>query len=163
MPLRRSECIGLSENGLPLPQLREKPTIPLEELSQQTSGLGPTYLSKMLRFLAPIEYGAIDTRIVRTFGRPTFMQGESWLSLGVQVGQNGKYYIPTYQAGWPNEYAKWINILRFFAGLANAPETGQACPHPSAFVDRRLRKKGKWGCADIEMALFSYASQQVKK
>ena len=148
-------------NGLPLPQLLGTPNAPLKELCKQTNGLGPTYLSKVMRFLAPIEYGAIDTRLVRIFGKSANNEKESWLSLKVQIGQKGRYYIPVCQADWPDDYSKWINILRFFANIANNPETGQFCPHPPTFIDRKLRSKGKWGCADIEMALFSYASQQI--
>jgi hypothetical protein len=149
-------------DGLPLAILAENPSLPLNELDNQTSGLGPTYLSKVLRFLAPMEYGAIDTRIVRTFGKSASKQDDSWLSLEVQMAQNGRFSIPRNQKNWPSDYSKWINILRFFAEMANASDSEQLCPHPSGFVEMQLRYKNKWACADIEMSLFSYASRQTK-
>jgi len=39
-------------------------------------------------------------------------------------------------------------------------ETGVACPHPDAYVECELRSGGKWYCADVETALFSYATQR---
>jgi len=76
-------------------------------------GLGPTYLSKVIRFALPEEYGAIDTRIVRVVGQgdPASRQ-HNWLALRVRNDGYG-WYIPKVQVTWPNDYAKWINILRF--------------------------------------------------
>ena len=53
-----------------------------EILQRKIKGLGPTYLSKVLRFALPSEFGAIDTRIVRVVGMgdPTSKQ-QNWLSI----------------------------------------------------------------------------------
>lgn len=148
-------------NGLALTELSDDPLLPLRDLDGQTNGLGPTYLTKVLRFCLPMEYGAIDTRIVRVFGRgdPTRKRHDS-LSLKV-TKEGGRFYISRWQTKWPSDYSKWINILRFFARLLNNHDTRQFCPHPVDFVEKRLRTKGKWACADIEMAIFSYASSSV--
>lgn len=137
--------------GSPLPALGDAPLKPLLTLIKTiTRGIGPTYFSKILRFGLPQEYGAIDTRCIRTFGQRE--GGLNWLALYALYGN--RWYIPAAQAGWPNEYGKWINILRYFA--SHLPDN---CPHPKEFVTAGLRKSGIWECADVEMALFSYASQ----
>lgn len=140
--------------GFPVPVLGDAPVAPLTALSENiTKGVGPTYLSKVLRFGLPQEYGAIDTRCVRVFG-----QGDAgacrhnWLALYVRYGN--RWYIPKAQSEWPKEYGTWINILRYFSRAL--PDN---CPHPPGFVAAGLRQSGVWGCADVEMALFSYASQ----
>jgi hypothetical protein len=151
------------ENGQLLDELVEEPHKVLSTLKLQTRGLGPTYQSKVLRFLAPKEYGAIDTRIIRIFGATVTDNTKSWLMLNTVADKNGRHAIPETQRGWPEEYSTWIKILRFFTVLANSPETGQVCPHTTQFVERELREKGKWACADIEMALFAYASEKLKR
>ena len=148
-------------NGFPLTELGDNPLLPLNDLDGQTRGLGPTYLTKVLRFCLPMEYGAIDTRIVRVFGKsnPTIRR-HNWLSLTV-TEEGGRFYISRWQAKWPSDYSRWINILRFFASLLNSSDTRQFCPHPISFVEKKLRIKGIWVCADIEMAIFSYASSSI--
>jgi len=136
------------------PAVRERPEALLLELDQQVKYFGPTYLSKVLMFAAPEHYGAIDTRLVTVFGR----DGYGWLDLYVRDYGSGPH-IPDTQAGWPSEFGKWIKMLRAFARHLNA--TGVECPHPDAYVRRNLRSGGEWSCADVETALFSYASQQM--
>lgn len=144
-------------NGLPLPELADDPLTPLNELDGQTKGLGPTYLSKVLRFCLPSEYGSLDTRIVRVVGNgDRNSKRNSWLSLGVATTDH-RFYIPRYQARWPSDYGVWTNILRFFANSLNNSNI-QSCPHPAAFAEKKLREEGTWTCADVEMAIFSYAS-----
>lgn len=164
--IRHSAVISIpvfQKNGQLLDELIEEPHQALGKLRQQTRGLGPTYQSKVMRFLAPKEYGAIDTRIVRTFGVAANDNTKTWLMLNTVADKNGRHSIPDTQRGWPEEYSTWIKILRAFTVLANSHDTGQACPHPIQFVERGLREKGKWACADVEMALFAYASEKVKK
>jgi hypothetical protein len=139
--------------ALTVPALGDAPLTPLLRLRQNIAkGVGPTYFSKIMRFGLPQEYGAIDSRLIRVFG-----QGDSatrnWLELSARNYGSG-WHIPEIQAGWPTEYGTWINILRYFA--CALPDN---CPHPEWFVAAGLRKSGVWGCADVEMALFSYASQ----
>ncbi|SJM90203.1 conserved hypothetical protein [Crenothrix polyspora] len=142
--------------GLPNQKLEGDPSIPLHILQKSiTKGVGPTYLSKILRFGLPQEYGAIDTQCVRIFGLGDSGQHQ-WLVMSAKNDGYG-WYIPKTQKAWPSAYSKWINILRYFASKLE-----NNCPHPQRFVDAGLRKKGIWVCADVEMALFSYASQQLK-
>jgi hypothetical protein len=122
-------------------------------------GLGPTYMTKILRFAAPAELGAIDTRIVQTYGQSG---NHPWISLITCEGESGRPYVPEdshRQPSWPSEYTKWVNILRFLAHSMN--RSSKWCPHPEKFVINGLREQGAWTCADVEMALFSYASQDI--
>ena len=130
------------------------PASPIETLDRNTKGLGPTLLSKMLRFAMPEQYGAIDTWCVRVFGfgdGAGDTSGLRWISL-YNTGQ----HIQETKSAWPSEYGTWINILRYFANSLNSPHLPD-CPHPPAFVEKGLREYGKWTCADVEMALFTYA------
>jgi len=130
------------------------------QLRHATKGLGPTTLSKVLRFAVPSQLGVIDTRIVRVVGRgDEASKREDWLSLRVRNYGSGAH-IPASQSAWPRDYSKWVNILRLFAGLLNG--SGVACPHPHGFVTNGLRSRGVWACADVEMALFAWASQSLK-
>lgn len=154
--------LSLYQNdGLPLNELSDDPLLPLHNLDRLTRGLGPTYLTKVLRFCLPIEYGAIDTRLVRVLGLgDPASKRHSWLTLRV-TKEAGRFSISRWQGKWPSDYSKWLNILRLFANLLNNPDTKQPCPHPSSFVDKELRLNGIWACADIEMAIFSYASRSI--
>ena len=67
------------------------PSAPLRPLGDVIKGMGPTYLSKVLMFSCPQLYGAIDTRLVRVFGRgDTSVESFRWLLLGVK----------NYGSGW---------------------------------------------------------------
>lgn len=162
----RIECpdtvsLPLCENGELDRRIEANPLLPLVVLQSETKGLGPTNLSKVLRFAVPSEFGAIDTRIVRVVGvgDPDSTQ-HNWLDLRVRDDGYG-WYIPKAQGAWPGQYAAWIDILRFFAQYLN--EGGVACPHPAAFAEAGLRTQGLWYCADVEMALWSYASSCLKE
>lgn len=162
--IRRVKCpetlkLPLYENDKPNAGIRQNPLEPLLILQKNTRGLGPTYLSKVLRFALPPEFGALDTRIVRVVGNgDSDSKQQSWLSLKVRNDGYG-WYIPKNQPAWPREYSNWINILRFFAQLLN--NSGKPCPHPKGFVINGLRTAGAWVCADVEMAIFSYATKFV--
>lgn len=144
-----------TDTGNPVEPLRRHPMGPICSLEENIAGgIGPTYLSKVLRFGLPQEYGAIDTRCVRVFGRgdsPT--QRHDWLSIRARNDGYG-WYIPKTQSAWPSGYGQWIDILRFLAH--RLPPN---CPHPPEFVALHLRSRNVWTCADVEMALFTYASQ----
>jgi hypothetical protein len=143
--------------GASVAALAAAPLRPLALIGKSvTAGIGPTYLSKVLRFASPQEYGAIDTRLVRVFGSgDTKAQRHNWLTLRATSGCYG-WYIASTQKQWPSDYSLWINILRQFAAELRAD-----CPHPSAFVGAGLRQVGAWECADVEMALFAYATRYV--
>lgn len=143
----------------PAQHIQTDPVAPLRQLRKQTKGLGPTYLSKILRFALPQEYGALDTRLLRVIGiGDSRVKRHNWLSIAVKNYGYG-WYIAASQHAWPGEYSRWINILRFLAHWLNS--TGKHCPHPTDFVRHGLRKQGMWACADVEMALFSYTSTLV--
>lgn len=151
--------IDLYDDDKPAKQIQMHPEEPLIQLARQTKGLGPTYLSKVLRFALPQEYGALDTRLLRVIGiGDAGVKCHDWLDLKVRNDGNG-WYIPRNQPAWPGQYSKWINILRFLAYWLNT--TDSPCPHPPHFVTCGLRKGGIWACADVEMASFSYASKYV--
>ncbi len=38
-----------------------------------------------------------------------------------------------------------------------------ACPHPDSMIEKNLRKNGRWIPADVEMALFAYASEMIQR
>lgn len=139
---------------------RIPPSAPLKTLRDSIKGIGPTYLSKILMFSRPQLYGAIDTRLVRVFGRrDTDIEGFMWLSLEVRNYGYG-WYIPESQASWPSQYDTWIEILHHIASLCNA--SGHKCPHPEKYIAIGLREKGIWIAADVETALFSYASKRLQ-
>lgn len=120
---------------------RDAPLMPLRTLQKNiTKGVGPIYLSKILRFGLPQEYGAIDTRCVRVFGRgDTSACRHAWLALYVRNDGYG-WYIPKNQAGWPKEYETWINILRYIS--FSLPED---CPHPPGFMTSGPEKIWRMG------------------
>lgn len=138
--------------------VKNDPVIAVRMLKQQTTGIGPTYISKVLRFAAPAEFGAIDSRLVRVFGfgdaRSRKMQ---ILNLTANQAQGGRWFIGP--DNWPGEYGTWIAILNYIAGILNS--SGIVCHHPDQFVRSELRQQGIWLPADVEMALFSYASQAI--
>jgi hypothetical protein len=147
--------LPLYKNGEPAPEIRQDPYGPLQTLKEKiTSGAGLASLSKILRFALPSEFGAIDSRIVRVMG-----EKESWLSLKVYYNGSQCCIKPESRQREKDEYSKWINILRFLAQLLNSK--GVKCPHPKNFEEKRLRNPGEWTCADVEMALFSYATQNI--
>jgi hypothetical protein len=161
------ECIRITlYDGDDLAEFfRIGPSAPLIQLREQIKGMGPTYLSKVLMFSRPQRYGAIDTRLVRVFGcGDKDIEGLRWLSLRVK-NYNYGWHIPENQTSWPGEYNTWIEILHYMADLCNT--SGHKCPHPDEYVAidlrEKLREKGIWIVADIETALFSYASKRLKK
>jgi len=153
------ECMRISlHDGHDLAEfLGIPPSAPLRLLGPAIKGMGPTYLSKVLMFSRPQLYGAIDTRLVKVFGRGyPDIEGHRWLSLEVRNYGFGPY-IPETQASWPGEYDTWIAILHHIAHVLNT--SGRECPHPDQYTVIGLRDKGVWIAADVETALFSYASR----
>lgn len=144
--------------GAAVVSLAAWPLSPLRMMQEKLHGIGPTYLSKVLRFSLPQEYGAIDTRCIRVFGRgDTHAHRHDWIELHASNYGSGWGILKT-QKHWPDAYMLWINILRHFAAIL--PDN---CPHPSSFVKSGLRIQGQWACADVEMALFSYATRYTTR
>jgi hypothetical protein len=139
------------------PACDANPEVVMRLLATNTVGIGPAYDSKVLRFACPEDFGAIDTWVVRVFGRgdPLFASDGKWLSLKVTQDRDKRWAIPEDQRGWLAEYAHWIQILRYIAARLNA--IGVACPHPPSFVRAGLRRPGEWFCADVEMVLSAHA------
>jgi hypothetical protein len=139
------------------PACDANPEAVMRLLATNTVGIGPAYDSKVLRFACPEDFGAIDTWVVRVFGRgdPLFASDGKWLSLKVTQDRDKRWGIPEDQRGWLAEYAHWIQILRYIAARLNA--IGVACPHPPSFVRAGLRRPGEWFCADVEMVLSAHA------
>ena len=94
--------------------IKTKPGILALNLATSVINVGATYASKVLRFICPLQYGAIDTRLVQVFGKHNAAsECHQWIpSLIVRERS-----IEAYDAyfGWHPGYAKWINILRYFA------------------------------------------------
>lgn len=142
------------------PFIENDPVLPVRMISQQTRGIGPTYASKILRFAMPSVYGAIDSRIVRVFGEGDPDSSRyPLLDLIAEQGDSGRWAISRHD--WPGEYGTWLLILRHMAQVMNM--THEPCPHPAGFLKAELRNWGTWVPADVEMAMFSYASQEIRK
>lgn len=146
-------------NGKYANWVENSPVKGIEYLNPQMRYFGKVYQSKLLRFAMPWEYGAIDKRLCQVFGRgDPASQHTELLSLKVEYNGN-RWDLKYQQAEWPSEYGTWIHILRMIASELN--QSGMPCPHPEVMYVRGLRKKGIWECADVEMALFSFASKVI--
>ena len=154
--LRPSDLYDDRRQGPPPPGLLLQPLEALLDLRY----VGPTYASKVLRFAMPEHYGAIDSWCVRVFGQgDPAAKKQDWLQLQASPSNKSKNrwgILEKKRAGWPHGYGVWLAILRHIASTLAVP-----CPHPPIFTKEGLRRMGQWTCADVEMALFTYASQQV--
>jgi hypothetical protein len=153
-----TEPLGLMlyVKGQPAPDLLQEPENAIKKIDILVKGFGPTYSSKLLHFAVPKVFGALDTRLVRIFGNAA----PEYHLLDLEAEKcSGRWLIPQDQKGWPGEFGTWTAILNYLAERLN--KTGQICPHPEKFVENHLREKGIWLPADVETALFSYASLQI--
>lgn len=139
--------------------VKEDPAEGLRKIRPQVSYVGPTYMTKILRFSVPSEFGALDTRITRVFGRGDPKHSYMHLLDLEAQDQGWKWFIKYPQPAWPDEYSKFIFILRYMVQKVN--QKGIRCPHPQMLYDHGLRLPGVWECADVEMALFSFASERI--
>lgn len=162
--LERISCreplkLSLYVKGQRVPWLLKESENTIRILESQIQGFGPTYTSKFLRFAVPSIFGAIDTRIVRVFGRgdPRVKRYNLLSLLATQYDK--RWAILSSQSGWPSEYGVWIAILHKITDELNKEKI--LCPHPREFTNRGLRTDGAWIAADVEMALFSYASHVI--
>jgi hypothetical protein len=151
--------LPLFENNKPAAWIQDNPEYGITLLRPQVYYVGPTYMTKILRFSMPLEFGALDTRITRVFGKGDPLHSYlPFLELEAEDHQ-GKWFIKYPQPAWPSEYSTFIFILRFMVEDMN--RAGIPCPHPEVLYDHGLRRRGIWECADVEMALFSFASEKI--
>lgn len=149
----------LYEDNIPVEWLKANPEKAISILKGQIRGFGPTYMSKLLHFAVPQIYGAIDTRLVRTFGKgDRNAQRYPLLDLTAEISGE-RWAIPSFQPGWPGEYGTWISILNYIADSLN--KKGILCPHPEKYLQYGFREQGIWFPADVETALFAYASLEI--
>ena len=147
------------ENGSYASWIKSDPAHGLVQLRPQVKYLGPTYMTKVLRFALPSEFGALDTRITRVFGKGDPHHAYIPLLQLEAEDQGWKWFIKYPQPAWPSEYSTFTYILRYIADYLNRSEI--ACPHPQLLYDKGMRRKGIWECADVEMAMFSFASERI--
>ncbi len=153
--------ITLYSDNRPAVWLKREPENAVWILEGQTKGFGPTYCSKLLHFAVPQVFGAIDTRLVRTFGQED-PDSPQYHLLDLKVKRSGnRWAIESRQAGWPREYGTWTEILGEIANTLN--KSGILCPHPEQYYESGMREKGVWLPADVETALFSYASKELEE
>jgi len=143
----------------PAPWIKTDPARGIRIIRPQVKYVGPTYSTKILRFSMPKEFGALDTRITRVFGRGD--PAHAYLPLlEIEAEPIGtKWFIKNPQPAWPDEYGTFIFLLRYMAHILN--ESGVRCPHPKVLYMHHLREPGIWECADVEMALFSFATERI--
>jgi len=145
-------------NNEPGEWLINAPETAVEILDRQIKYFGPTYCSKLLHFALPQIFGALDTRLVQTFGK----KAKKYPLLDLEV----KHYgwgpsIRILKATWPKEYGTWISALNYFSQGLN--QEGIKCPHPKQYEQFGLRTNRLWLPADVETALFSYTYQELSE
>ena len=129
----------------------------LHMLEVSVKGTRTLFLTTIMRFISPSKMGSLDANLVRVFGiGDSNLTSPKWLNLAVRRSE-GIWFFAGNWWSWPIEYYRWNLILSFLASLLN--EQAIACPHPSEFLEKDLREKGTWICADVEMALSSYANE----
>jgi hypothetical protein len=155
----RSIKIQLYTRDSPAGWLKKDPAKAVEVLENQILGFGPTYSSKILRFAVPKVFGALDTRLVRIFGRGDD-DAQRYPLLDLKVIPVGtSWAVFSNQPRWPDEFGTWTHALNDIARTLNEEQIG--CPHPKQYIQAGLREKGTWLPADVETALFSYASREL--
>ncbi|MDR3587944.1 MAG: DNA-directed RNA polymerase subunit alpha C-terminal domain-containing protein [Desulfosporosinus sp.] len=131
----------------------------LTSLEQYVGGIEANYITKILRFAFPNRAGALDSRIVRVFGLGDRIVNQyQWLTIRAQKSRSGWSIFRNRM--WQMDYQKWLIILSKMVSLVNAKEI--PCPHPQDFLDAGLRTERIWVSADVEMAIFSYATNAIR-
>ena len=152
---REPRSIQFYVNNSPAEWLEKEPEKVIQMLDDQIVGFGPTYCSKILHFAVPVIFGALDSRLVRTFGKGA----KRYPLLNLKATRSKTGGSITKQARWPGEFNTWISVLNYFARTLN--EQGKQCPHPPNYLQTGLRVKGVWLPADVETALFSYTYKEA--
>jgi hypothetical protein len=111
------------------------------EKALKMPGMGLTYSSKLLRFLDPEKYGALDNRVRKAIEKHA---GEIEIKIPDITDGNVNSMIKGYSA--------FINYVEWLKGqLENAGIARPACALP------RGNSETGWRAADVEMALFRWA------
>lgn len=153
--------IQLYARNNPVSWLKKEPDKAVWLLENQIQGFGPTYCSKILQFAVPGIFGALDTRIVRTCGRGD-RSAQCYPLLDLKATRIGaSWAVFSSQPGWPDQFRPWTNALNYLADSLNHDKV--RCPHPTDFIQAGLRQKGTWLPADVETALFSFATGEIAK
>lgn len=111
----------------------DDPSLALES-AMAIKGFGLTYGSKLLRFCRPRDYGALDSRILG--------------ALKSELGPASSY-APTMQ----NQYKAFLDLLHEYQRRLRTTEVSR----PS-YGSRAASRE--WTAAEVEMALFAWASSQ---
>jgi len=101
-------------------------------------GMGLTYASKLLRFLSPEEYGALDSRLRRA------------------LGERIKGQLPTIYDGNVGSMRKGYEAFLSYLSELKAQLESKSIVRPMCSLPRGTTQTG-WRAADIEMALFCWA------
>ncbi len=161
---RRIGCTGrlavtLYIGDAPAYWLMHEPGETARAVGEKLPWLGPTDTGRILRFAVPEVFGALDARLVRVFGcGDPAVQRYPLIDL-IAERFAGRWDIPAGQPAWPAEFGAWTGVLHAIARALNREEI--CCPHPAGFVAARLRCRGIWAAADVEMALSGYASRVI--
>jgi hypothetical protein len=138
-------------NNKPADWLKKAPEKTVEILDREIDYFGPTYCSKLLHFALPQIFGALDTRLVQTFGKAA----KQYPILDLEIIRSGwGPSIRISKSVWPKEFGIWISALNCISQILNQEEI--KCPHPKRYEQFGLRGNGLWLPADVETALFSY-------
>ena len=139
--------------------VRDDPAEGLRRINRQVSLMGPASMTRILRFAYPAGFGALGTGITRVFG--TGDPEHRYLQLIDLEAEKreGRWCIRTPQPAWPEEYAKFIFLLRYMRAALNRECIW--CPHPPSLHEAGLRSPGIWECADVETALSSFAAERL--
>lgn len=108
----------------------------------QIPGMGLTYASKLLRFLKPEKYGALDNQLRNA------LHNDPNIQMPIIYDGNVNNMV--------NGYLFFINILE---DLKNRLEQA-GIDRPPCALPRNANNNTGWRSADIEMALFSWAQAQ---
>jgi hypothetical protein len=113
------------------------------ETSLGIPGLGLTYASKLLRFLDPQHYGALDSRIRKG------LTAREWIDAGGNEIRISDGSVPSMVKGYCLYLDELTALKRQLHGASIL------CP------DSAINKVGQWRLADIEMALFQYLTDTL--
>ncbi|WEE75756.1 hypothetical protein LZ683_16490 [Comamonas testosteroni] len=111
------------------------------ESALQIPGFGLTYASKLLRFLDPDRYGALDSRI------------------RAALHANAPAVLPVILDSHPASMVKGYVAFTTYLTTLKAALTAKGIERPTCALPKSASGTTDWRAADIEMALFSWADR----